>query len=192
MGEQWRVGDMRRARQVDVGLLFGVTGKTVREWGVEGGCPRNLDGSYDLREVVKWYVARERGSGGLPELTEEERQDPVLVAALMADSSSRERLLHWKAEKARIDYEQACERLVPREQVRELLSVLAVRLREAGEMLQRNFGGAAGKVLVDVLDAREWGRYGVADKREEEKGEEGEKTLPQRGGGAQRGRRGKR
>lgn len=161
MGEGWGIGDVRRCRQVDVGMVFGVSVKTVREWGTAGGCPRNGDGTYDVREVLKWYVARERDASSLPELSEEERGDAVLMAALLAESPARERLVHYKAEKARIEYEQACERLVPREQVRELLGALAVRLRDAGEMLARNFGGSAGRVLEDVLSAREWGRYGV-------------------------------
>lgn len=35
--------------------FFGVTRQTVHDWVVNRGCPRGGDGTFDLKNVLRWY-----------------------------------------------------------------------------------------------------------------------------------------
>lgn len=47
--------DLRRMQQKQIAELFGVTRVTVKEWTDKHGCPRNIDGSYPLADVLAWW-----------------------------------------------------------------------------------------------------------------------------------------
>ena len=155
----YTIKDIHRARQSDVAVLLGVTTKTIGEWSRESDCPRNLDRTYDLAKVIPWHIRRKANSPNLPELSPDEANDPDIVNAYLEGSkNARDRLLHFKAERERLALARDEGELVAREAVRELLGELATRIREAGEILQRNHGQPAAQILHDLLDAKEWNR----------------------------------
>lgn len=68
--------EIAKAKAKDVATLFGVSAQAVGNWARRDGCPRNQDGTFDCREVLKWFIDREAGAmtGGRSEALERYRQ----------------------------------------------------------------------------------------------------------------------
>lgn len=49
--------DIYKLKKKDICTIFDVTEKTIFNW-VKYGCPRNDDDSFDLKNVIAWYVKR--------------------------------------------------------------------------------------------------------------------------------------
>jgi phage terminase Nu1 subunit (DNA packaging protein) len=47
--------ELARLNQQQAAYLLGVTSRTLRDW---ADAPRNRDGTYDARDLVKWYATR--------------------------------------------------------------------------------------------------------------------------------------
>ena len=120
-----------------VARIFGVTPQAVGLWHAKRGCPRNGDGSYDLRVVIAW------------------REDQLKSesADLISDSSSPalERYREEKAALARMERLRQERNLLPLDQVRAGNVRLAGILRQAGEQLRRDFGPEAAGILHEAL-----------------------------------------
>lgn len=54
-GEGYRRADFRGLRAREVADLFGVSAVAVGLWVTRDGCPKGVDGRYDLREVLRWH-----------------------------------------------------------------------------------------------------------------------------------------
>lgn len=67
-------------------------------------------------------------------------------------SPALEECRKWRAKKERLAYETAAGRVVDIDQVRDLLTRTAARLRSAGEQLQRIYGSDAQAVLDEAID----------------------------------------
>lgn len=67
------------------------------------------------------------------------------------DSPAMERLRHFKAELAKLDYHERKRVLLDREEVRHTFSRMANLLRQAGVTLKRNYGAEAHAVLDEAL-----------------------------------------
>jgi hypothetical protein len=52
------IADIYRARGGDIAALWSVSHTQPAYWHKRDGCPRNLDRSFDLREVIKWREGR--------------------------------------------------------------------------------------------------------------------------------------
>jgi len=78
-----------------------------------------------------------------------EDDDPLLQGG---GSPALERYREEKAALARLDRLERERTLVPRDEIREGLGLLASMLRGVGETLQRQFGPVAGEILNEVLD----------------------------------------
>lgn len=73
---------------IQVAKAFGVVPKTVTRWS-QTGCPRNPDGTYDLKKVIEWAIDRAKTEAGdIPESEEsqrwltEYRKERALIARL--------------------------------------------------------------------------------------------------------------
>ena len=84
--------------------------------------------------------------------------DPLLMEAGGASSSRSPALERYRAEKAllaKMEREEKQGELIPRDLIRRGFTVAANLIREAGEMLMRDFGPAAADVLNRALDDAE-------------------------------------
>ena len=59
MPNKLAIPDLEKATATAVGAVLGVTCRGVGQWLKRNGCPRNKDGTYDVRAMVVWYVERE-------------------------------------------------------------------------------------------------------------------------------------
>ena len=120
-----------------IGSIWAKSPQTVGYWHVKQGCPRNPDGTYDLRAVVEWREGRiaqddvEAGPGGSPALEEYRKR---------------------KAELAALDLEERRGNLLRKEVMRQQLERMAVILRGASERLQVAFGLPAKEMLDEAIN----------------------------------------
>ena len=119
----------------EVGAFFGVTERTIDNWQKEG-CPCK-GGPYDLYPIVEWW-ARERQAGN---------KDKILDAEL------KRRRLEQQIKSEELDYAERVDELMPRAHASVVFDTVAVELRRAGEVLQRQFGDDAQLVILEALDA---------------------------------------
>ena len=137
------VGDLTHLTAREVARYFSVTPQAVGLWFSKSGCPRNDDGTYKFREVLKWRIEHEvkkrldkqiAMSGG----------DPLLMGE-SSDALEEYRIV--KTEQARFDLDIKQGKFLPTEQVeshwRELghqvgatISNLEKKHPEAAEMLR--------------------------------------------------------
>lgn len=144
----------RRLLQREIAAAVGVSANAVRAW----DCPRNEDGSYDLREVIAWRVAdavaRESGPPkGAPVPT----GDPE-IDALMAAGEGSPALERWRLARAaqeEIKLEQMKQEVLPVDMVRNAYARIAATLRDTGDRLQRLFGAEPFDVFTEGLDEAE-------------------------------------
>lgn len=101
---------------------------------------------YDLHEIAVWYVHRREKRRTDPD-------DPLVYAA--ANTPGLERLRKAKAEIAELELHERQRRVVQRDDVRELLALVASHYRRAGETLQRRFGRDAAQVVLDAVEQAE-------------------------------------
>jgi len=101
------------------------------------------------RAVVEAHMARivERVSG--------EDSDPLMVGGSGSRSPALERYRAEKALLAKMEREEKEGSLIPRDLIRRGFTVAAGLIRQAGEILQRDFGTAAADVLNRALDDAE-------------------------------------
>ena len=78
--------------------------------------------------------------------------DPLLVEAGGAKSPALEAYRHERMLLARMEREEKQGELIPRDLIRQCLTLVANLIREAGEILRRDFGTAAADVLNRALD----------------------------------------
>jgi len=122
--------------------VLGVSKSTVNRWGRRGGCPRNDDKSYHLPTVVQWRIELLSGNDGA-------------MLGEGGESPAREELLRVKTEREKLALKRDRGELLPREELREGFRVIAERIRNAGETLQRQWGEDARLVLDEAIDDAE-------------------------------------
>jgi len=124
--------DFLKLTQAQVAGAFGITPSAVARW----RCPRNSDKSYALPEVIKWRV-------------ELASQDEGMSAET---SPAVERYRMAKAKLAELELAERQQVLLPRAIVHEWMGKLGSLLRNAGEILDRDFGRDAHQILEEALD----------------------------------------
>ena len=103
----------------------------------------------DLAAVVRWLHdflgkngrALARAIGDDPDLVGDEADNPML-----------ERLREEKWKLARLDRLQREQQLVAREDTHQIFGRAAERIRQAGELLQKQFGSDAAAILEEAID----------------------------------------
>ena len=113
--------------QTIVATIFGVSPRAVRKWEIDKGCPRNADGTFNLRDVVAWWQ------------TEYDER----LAALETDAQS-----DWLEKKR--EYEAKLKELDLNERKRELIPAPFVRRGVATviEAFKRNLLGQPTKLAA--------------------------------------------
>jgi phage terminase Nu1 subunit (DNA packaging protein) len=126
----------------------------VSKWSKEMGCPRNGEkGSYNLAEVLAWYLdLKGLRASPLSTLTDEEREDPEMVEAVLKAMPAAQQLAHWRARREELKFNQEKGRLVERGVVYSFLMTVAGQVRGLGEKLQHRFGVDAVDMLNEALD----------------------------------------
>lgn len=127
---------LTRLRQCDVAYLHGVTQQAVARW-VHNGCPRNEEGSLNIRDVLAWRTARLEARPGR--------------AARSAPSPALERMRLAKARMAELDLELKRGLVIPLERVNVLFTRMANIVRQTGDALQRTCGSEAKGILDEAL-----------------------------------------
>lgn len=85
--------------QTIVAAIFGVSTRAVRKWEQERGCPRNADGTFNLRDVVAWW----------------QKEYDERLAAVEADATSDwlEEKRMWEAKLKEVDYQERVKEVIP-------------------------------------------------------------------------------
>ena len=99
--------DLHKLMQKDIADLFDVDRLTVRNWTDRHNCPRNVDGTFDLASVIRWWKQFEQRKSG-----------PHVVSA--------DPLRDMKTEEKRLDLAERRGELLDREEV---ISGLAARVQ---------------------------------------------------------------
>lgn len=133
-----RRGKYSSVTATDIGLLFGITKQAVGQW-PKAGCPRNIDGTYDLAAVIAWKLDKASGEDG-----------DLGVGG--GNSPALEKYRLEKAKIARLQRMTMEGTLIQRESVHSALSRLAPILRQAGERLGVAFGSPAQRLIEEALD----------------------------------------
>lgn len=138
-----RLRPLESLTAAEVGWIFGVTHNAVGLWHAEHGCPRHDESMrYNLRDVVRWrmeWVKR----------TADKDADLDLAGS---SSPALERYRTAKAELAELDLQTKRQQLLPRDDIRLMLSRLATIIRGACETLQKLHGPDAKRIMDDALD----------------------------------------
>jgi len=133
-------GHARPARIVEtvdeVAHHFGVHRRTVYDW-LKQHAP-GKPGRYDLDAIAAWREARRQVDA-----------EPDLAGPA---SPGLERYRQARAAIAELELAQLRRRLVPRDEVHQVLDQVAGTLRNAGVILERHYGAEARQVLEDALD----------------------------------------
>lgn len=125
-----------------IGQFFGVKIASVKRWAGEG-MPRGQP--YRLDRIAQWL--RQKGPWrARPGLSE--TGDPLLVGS---DSPALEQYRRQRARLAELDVAEREGKLISREKLHAAMAKFAGVIRQAGEVLQRQYGTDAHKVLDDAL-----------------------------------------
>ncbi|GMW02637.1 MAG: hypothetical protein AMXMBFR84_37730 [Candidatus Hydrogenedentota bacterium] len=117
--------------------LFGVTSPAVKKWRDQYGCPVRADGLFDLRVVLPWYAAwRDMREKEMADDT-----DPELRRKRAAEADIAE----WRRDKLRLE-------LMDKHRTMEVFTAVAARIRQAGEILLRDYGDRAALVVDEAID----------------------------------------
>lgn len=95
--------------QTIVAAIFGVSPRAVRKWEVEQGCPRNADGTFNLRDVVDWWKG----------------QYESRLEAVEKDATSDwlEKKREWEARLKEVDYQERVKDVIPAPFVRRNIAI---------------------------------------------------------------------
>jgi len=121
-----------------IARLWGVTPQAVGLWASKEGCPRNADGSYDLRAVIAWRERR------LVESSAVQQARADYERARAAEKELDNRLKQLKLERQR-------QLVVPEETVAADLARKAMQLRRLIETAGKRFGTRVKNFLVAGL-----------------------------------------
>ena len=135
---------LRAVPQKWVALVFDIAPRSVREW----SCPRNEDGTYNLTEVVRWYVGREVQAI----IARYEQADGD---GLVANSKGphADLYLKYKALEKQHQYYEKIKQCVRVEDVRGCLESFATALRSSGGELEKRYGPDAREILENAIKA---------------------------------------
>lgn len=132
--------------QADLAEACGVSLATIQHW-ARIGMP-GKPGSYDFREVFQWS----RTSGPCAHRKANKQEADPLLPDEDVDSPGLERYRQAKASLAELELEERKQSLIPIESIRTTLGQWASQLRSMGDVLGRDFGAEAQKIVNDTLD----------------------------------------
>lgn len=98
-------GNFKAMRAKEIAALFGATAQAVGLWVKNRGCPRNENGTFDLREVIGWRlleVEDEVSSGQTSPALERKREADARIAEIRAGEMEGLYLLKSEVEKGRV------------------------------------------------------------------------------------------
>lgn len=154
--DEFHIKDIRKVTQQDLALLLGVTTRTIRDW---KGCPRNKDKSYPLPEVIRWWGTDHMREMDLRALDDVDTRMLDAGADIESDPELRELLRdpsmatkYWQSQRHRQAYLKEAGELLRRENVRDMLALVASRYRQAGVELSKRHGNEAAEVINRALD----------------------------------------
>lgn len=118
-----------RMTATEAARAFGVSRQALSQW---KGCPRNEDGSFDLRAIIAWRLEQAKLNaiaecGGDPD-------------TLGENSPQKERLLKLKADEQEMKNGRMRRELVPVAELREHHARAAGLLQRFGEIAERRWG----------------------------------------------------
>lgn len=135
------IQSLQQAPQAVAAWITGVSVRTLRD---ATDAPRNGDGSYNIRSLIGWRIAKERAALAI------NREDPLMYDD--TDSPGLERYRTAKAQLAELDVAERQRSVLRRDQVRDALGRFASILRRLGERLGKRFGPEATKLFNRALD----------------------------------------
>lgn len=130
------------ARSADeVAAFFGVNRRTVMDW-IARGMPHGK-GYYPLDRIQKWKIAYDKNR--------KSDEDPMLGG----DSPALEQYRAARARLAELDLAEREGEILRADVMRDTLTRWSALIRDAGEILQRQFGIEASNVLSEALEDAE-------------------------------------
>jgi hypothetical protein len=169
------VKDVRRASQRELAAALGKSASAVGKW---QGIPRQEVGTakgkrvyYNIPEVIE-HLAKQREAEAVAKDRRKAEQemsggDNDLESGTLDKGMARYRLA--RAEMAEMDLAERRRELLPLEELRRVGWGLARTIRQAGEQLQREFGGDALGILDEALEEYQRGLADwLGDDNEEE------------------------
>lgn len=131
------VENLNACKPTVIGFLFSVSPQKIAQW-LRAGCPRNMDRTYNARDVIAWKMEQLGDIADIPGGEGKFTEDQLRRQKAMADISE------IQAAVARGD-------LVSKEVVRIKLMRMALIIRGAVEMLQREYGQEAANIIDEAL-----------------------------------------
>ena len=133
------------SRKADAAPVVGLKERRFSDI-LKEGAPGCEPGSYDLREIVPWFIQRavqqEQAKAQTALLDQaDEVENPYAIGSPMLERLREER---WKRERIKRQEEEG--EFVPLVIMEELLNTFANLIREHGLRLQRQFGNEAGEM----------------------------------------------
>jgi len=126
--------------------VLGVDERSIGNWKLEDGFPSRDDGQYDTDKIVAWRAATKQQRSKVTEFSEQ---------VSLKTKATRLQILELKRQTDEMELELRRGNLMPRELVRELLSILTGRIRDASASLTRQGNIQAAKVIADQLSVAE-------------------------------------